>query len=387
MSEWLRRFFRTRREYARPYCRSCKLIWGRASIGRLFTCTKCSRPLTLKSFNPWLKAAGGLCVIAGTAGTLLIPNVPVIWIGGFIWGGSLIVNGFRQWFKVRSLDRSDDVELEIVDEIVSCPHCGTGNRIRSHSSRMRPVCGKCRQPLPERRTAGTSLPTFLTILRNHKKAVVGTAAAAVLLAIIIRANMNTPRQPPPVVQTPATYMPPPRVPAKKDVFDLIQPADSKPAKVEDDETLPARSLPTGTILTTGYLNGHGKLTLDNGTGADAFVTVINTANDRAIASFYVRSGQNTTLAGVPNGDFSVMYALGRDWDSATQSFTRSRSFGRYDKSMSFTTETRVEGDYISEYYDTVTLTLHKVPGGNLTTSRISENEFKKYLTQTGAIRP
>jgi len=388
VKEWAKKLFQWDEQYKRPYCRSCKLIWGRRSIGRLFNCTGCNQPLKLKSFNPWLKALYGLGVIAGGAVTLFIPDMPVFWIGGLLWGGQLVVNGFRQWSKVRALDHDDGIEAEVVEEVVSCPNCGTGNRIRSHSARMRPVCGKCRQPLPEQRIAGTSLPSFLSFLREHKKGVVGTVVTAALLGILLWANHNTPPPTTPVNPTSTTSLPAPsRVPPLRLIPDTVKPPNQTLAGVEDDDTLPTRSLPTGTMLTTGYLNGHGKLTLDNGTSGDAVVTVINTGNDQAIASFYVKSGQKSTLAGIPDGYFTVIYALGRDWDSPSQAFTRNRSFGRYDKKMSYSTTTQVEGNWINTYYDECSLTLHKVPSGNLTTSRISPDEFKKYLFQTGAIRP
>jgi hypothetical protein len=385
--EWLLKLLQTGGKYARPYCKSCKLIWGRESIGRIFTCTSCSRPLRLKCFNPWLKALCGLFVITGGTATLLIPNVPVLWLGGFIWGGSLVFSGFRQWSKIRALDRSDTGQLGIVDEIISCPNCGTRNRIRTHSGRMRPVCGKRHRPLPEQRGPGVSLPTLLSLLREHRKPIMGTAALA-LLGLLLW-TLNKPRQPANATTSTEAAPPPPsqQVLTPLSVPESAQSSQPAGSSSEDDETAPARSLPTGTMFTTPRLTGKGELTLENGTDLDAVVTVVDTSIDLAIASFYIRTGQNNTLTGVPNGSFAVLYELGRDWDSASQAFTRRRSCGRYDKLMRFSTETRVEGDWINRYYDTHTLTLHKVPGGNVTTSQISEAEFKKYLAQTGAMQP
>lgn len=91
-------------KYARPYCENCKLIWGRYSIGLVFKCTKCGSPLILKSFNPWLKIVGGVLIILLGLLTLLLPDVPMIWIGGFIWGGFMIYNAYNQRSEIEELD-------------------------------------------------------------------------------------------------------------------------------------------------------------------------------------------------------------------------------------------------------------------------------------------
>jgi hypothetical protein len=94
--------------YKRPYCPSCKLIWGRQSIGRVLKCTRCGQPLTFKSFSPWLSTFGGLAAITLGGLTLAVREIPVIWIGGFLFGCSLVINGFRQWFKIVALDAKDE---------------------------------------------------------------------------------------------------------------------------------------------------------------------------------------------------------------------------------------------------------------------------------------
>jgi thioredoxin 2 len=36
----------------------------------------------------------------------------------------------------------------MVEEIITCPNCGTKNRLGASSGEQVPVCGKCRNPLP-----------------------------------------------------------------------------------------------------------------------------------------------------------------------------------------------------------------------------------------------
>jgi hypothetical protein len=92
-------------EYSRPYCKNCKLIWGRYNIGFVLKCDKCGQPLILKSFNPWSKIIGGIFIIILGILTLLIPDIPIIWIGGFIAGGLIINNALSQWEKIKEIDK------------------------------------------------------------------------------------------------------------------------------------------------------------------------------------------------------------------------------------------------------------------------------------------
>lgn len=90
-------------KYARPYCTTCKLLWGKQSIGTVLNCTKCGRRLVLKSFNPYAQCAKGLGIMS-LGGLSMILGFPIIWIGGFLWGGQLIFHAFKQWGDVKALD-------------------------------------------------------------------------------------------------------------------------------------------------------------------------------------------------------------------------------------------------------------------------------------------
>ena len=99
--------------YDRPYCKSCKLILGIGKLGKIFNCTRCGKSLILKSFNPWVKLVIGLTII----GVCVLTGILGIWIGGFIWGASIIGNGFQQWFKIKKLDKI--VDINELKEIIS----------------------------------------------------------------------------------------------------------------------------------------------------------------------------------------------------------------------------------------------------------------------------
>jgi len=90
-------------KYARPYCENCKIFWGKQNIGLVMNCTKCGRKLILKSFNPWPLCVKGLGIIS-LGGFTMYLGFPIIWIGGFLWGGQQIINAFKQLNDVKTLD-------------------------------------------------------------------------------------------------------------------------------------------------------------------------------------------------------------------------------------------------------------------------------------------
>ena len=90
-------------KYARPYCPSCKLIWGKQSIGLVMNCTKCGQRLILKSFNPTPIYIRGLGIMS-LGGLTILLGLPIVWIGSFICGGQQIFNSFKQWNELKILD-------------------------------------------------------------------------------------------------------------------------------------------------------------------------------------------------------------------------------------------------------------------------------------------
>lgn len=91
-------------EYRRPYCKFCKIIWGKKNIGLVLNCTKCKRSLSLKSFNPWPKTLGGVTIFILAGSTIFLSASPIMWFGGFFLGASLVGSGTKQWSDVKKLD-------------------------------------------------------------------------------------------------------------------------------------------------------------------------------------------------------------------------------------------------------------------------------------------
>ncbi len=148
--------------YKRPHCSSCNLIWGYDAIGKIINCTKCQRPLILKDFNPYKKLLLGLLVIGLGSLTFLIKDFPIFWIGGFLWGLSIICYGFQNWQKIENLDGNIKTPyresiISIIKSkvksfakkikyrhyaIMACRSCG--QKIRFPDKRLTVTCPKCK---------------------------------------------------------------------------------------------------------------------------------------------------------------------------------------------------------------------------------------------------
>ncbi|MGE5762981.1 MAG: hypothetical protein ACM3ZF_03565 [Mycobacterium leprae] len=96
-----------------------------------------------------------------------------------------------------------------------------------------------------------------------------------------------------------------------------------------------RRLGDGAFVRQGRLTGRGELTVDNGRGQDAVVTLVSAG--RPAFSVYLRSGAVRTVDGIPDGAYAVYLTGGVDWDRRLRTFTRACTFLRFDQPLRFTT--------------------------------------------------
>ncbi len=153
--------------YKRPYCPDCKLIWGKNSINKITQCSKCGVSLILEDFNPYKKSLLGILIIAGGCLTVFIGEFPIIWIGGFLWGISIIATAFQNWAKIRKLDgdiRKKKIRFSLQFlktiknrwkfTIIKCLSCEQKLRIPRIRKKLRITCPKCKSSF-------TAMPTPL----------------------------------------------------------------------------------------------------------------------------------------------------------------------------------------------------------------------------------
>ena len=152
--------------YKRPYCKTCRTIWGAQSIGRVFIC-QYNHTLILKSFNPWLRTLYACGFLAGGIATMAIPHMPVFWIGGILFAPIYAFNGFRQWFHIRKLDGGSTVSRTLsvtakcrhlfgairrvarsrtfASRVLSCRGCGQQLRVPNLNRVVRVTCPRCKR--------------------------------------------------------------------------------------------------------------------------------------------------------------------------------------------------------------------------------------------------
>ncbi len=130
-----------------------------------------------------------------------------------------------------------------------------------------------------------------------------------------------------------------------------------------------RRLDNGQFVRAGSRAGRGELTIDNGSNHDAVVSLA--VNKNPAFSVYVRNGSQYTVKGIRDGTYEIFFTTGVDWDSQNRTFTRDRTFQRFDDTLKFaTTRTATE-----IRWSTWSITLHSVIGGTANASEVNPNDF------------
>jgi hypothetical protein len=108
----------------------------------------------------------------------------------------------------------------------------------------------------------------------------------------------------------------------------------------------------------------GELHVQNNTSRAAWVKILR--NNQTINSFFIDASSSGEVGSLPDGDYSLLFALGN-------------SFFRFNQPMRFFTTRRYGPQrQLETRYTINTVTLGEVLGGNVTASPISEEEFQRY---------
>ncbi|MGH3669019.1 MAG: hypothetical protein ACRDSH_00040, partial [Pseudonocardiaceae bacterium] len=130
-----------------------------------------------------------------------------------------------------------------------------------------------------------------------------------------------------------------------------------------------RRLANGQFVRSGSRTGKGELTIDNGGGHDAVITMA--MNGNPVYSVYVRNGATYTVRGIRDSTYEIFFTTGTDWDSQNRDFTRERALQRFDQTFPFTT-TRTATEL---RWTTGKITLNPVVGGNASTSSVDPKDY------------
>lgn len=137
-------------------------------------------------------------------------------------------------------------------------------------------------------------------------------------------------------------------------------------------------VPNGFVFHTELTEGNGRLRIVNGAQVHAVAKLGDPSQQKSIHTVLIRSGNETTVAKIPDGTYRLLFALGKGWSEERQKFKESRGAQEFEKNATFTTTERQDGDTIYRYSSVMRVTLHPVVGGNAKTAGISEAEFAKY---------
>ncbi|MBA2937020.1 hypothetical protein HZF08_01730 [Paenibacillus sp. CGMCC 1.16610] len=127
-----------------------------------------------------------------------------------------------------------------------------------------------------------------------------------------------------------------------------------------------------TELIKSNRSGLGELTISNGTQKDAIAKLV--VDRKAIRIVYISSHNNAKLTEIPDGEYSLFFALGDDYEPTHFSFYDAFT-SEFDKKLNFQEIKEKDGTS----YSTYSVTLEAVPDGNARTSSVSKNEFNELL--------
>jgi hypothetical protein len=116
-----------------------------------------------------------------------------------------------------------------------------------------------------------------------------------------------------------------------------------------------------------FNGGKGELTIRMGAGGDAVVKLVKRDSSQASIAVYIRSDSSTTVTGIPDGVYRVLYATGDGYNARHTAFLVNMSAAEFDEPATYTT-TRTT-------YSTWSITLHSAGDGNATTTPLPWDSF------------
>lgn len=249
---------------------------------------------------------------------------------------------FKKAFKFESL----------METIITCPKCQQKNCLSKRVDQGVHKCGDCQSQLSD---LLISLTSQTQIASKGGKVVGFSILVSIGLLIFLGRSVLADSQSLPMSSILLTSQ--------------LKTVPNLPIKIALN-----RSLPENTVLVSPATEGGGSLQVSNGTNHDAYIKLVEPRSGTLVAAFYVKLNSSFTLEQIPDGTYEVLFVLGEDWDSKAQSFTKSKSFTKFDKSLNFTTM-QLSNEI---HYRAFRITLNPVSEGNTTTSRVSEKDFERY---------
>lgn len=151
------------------------------------------------------------------------------------------------------------------------------------------------------------------------------------------------------------------------------------SQAASDPNLPTckRSLQNGERL-AGSLpqkkSGH-IVEIDNGSGGDAIVKIRRWPSQKLAVSFLVSNNQKASIEGIPDGEYTIQYAFGRNIAADCKSFTALTAAGEFPRAGELLTTREDVADGVIIGHQRLSYTLYSVPAGNVRPQSIDASAF------------
>jgi hypothetical protein len=79
----------------------------------------------------------------------------------------------------------------------------------------------------------------------------------------------------------------------------------------------------------------GELTIDNSSGEDPVVKVISVDDGRLTRQVFVQRGTKIYLSHLHEGQYKILFAVGKDWDGERHRFMQDQAFYEFGENLTF----------------------------------------------------
>lgn len=274
----------------------------------------------------------------------------------------------------RHADAQRPPRVEWVPQM-ECPHC---RKTVPANTYFCPKCGYVLKPQAARErerieTVGAKPSSTQQKQRNHiftqRRPLIALIAVGLLVVALViyglivsaahRPTMTVPDVSVPVATAPVVVAEPPAAvtpaPAKQPLLPKASPRPTNGATLK---------------RAAGFSGGLGTLEIHNGTDEDGIVKLVAVGSTSLSLAVYVQSNSTTTVSGIPDGFYHVIFATGKGYYAVKNSFVSGLNCSTFDSDLDYsTTETT---------YSTWSITLNAVANGNASTSPVSDSAFEGY---------
>jgi len=146
----------------------------------------------------------------------------------------------------------------------------------------------------------------------------------------------------------------------------------------DVDLIPTVRIRNGTELSKQRrLDGLGGLTVENGTGYDAVVLLVELNTGRTIRNFYVTTGDSFTEPRIAPGVYTIYFVTGAYWNQELKTFNSNANYSQFGRNVEFAEKPNEVTGKIE--YSNYKITLQPVIDGNATIYSSNKDTFNKLM--------